>query len=85
MSSLDPKIIFFAVIGTVAALALRVVCGIIGDSRYMKYTIRSIKKIKAESEDIDFDFRKRGGINVFAMMLGVMAVEYLPSFIAMLL
>lgn len=85
ISSLDPKIIFFAVIGTVAALALRVVCGIIGDSRYMNYTIRSIKKIKAESEDIDFDFRKRGGINVIAMMLGVMAVEYLPSFIAMLL
>lgn len=85
ISSLDIKIIASAGIGIVIAIVLRIVCGIIGDGKYMKYTVRSIKSIKAKSEDKDYDFRKFGGINVIAMMLGLVAIEYLPSFIAMII
>ena len=52
---------------------------------YKCYTVASIKQIKAESDDIDFDFRKKGGVNLVAMMLGIMVIEYLPSIIAALI
>jgi len=46
--------------------------------------VEQIKRIKAESIDPDEEYRKKGGANLFLFLLGLLAVEYLPSFIVML-
>ena len=49
---------------------------------YKKHTISTIKEIKSNSDDIDYDFHKRGGISFIATLIGLFAVQYLPSIIA---
>lgn len=87
--SLLPKfngaIVIGAVISVVLELVVRIICGLFGDYLYKSYTIESIKKIRAESSDIDFDYRKKGGVNIFMFMVGVLAVQYLTQIIVMFL
>ena len=89
MNELLPKIgtavMVFAGIGVLCGLLIRLFTAMFADYNYKCYTVASIKQIKAESDDIDFDFRKKGGVNLVAMMLGIMVIEYLPSIIAALI
>ncbi len=73
-------VILFA-ISVVCTVLFQVLCGIFGDWLYRNHAIAKIKEIKAESEDIDTDYRKKGGVNIFAMLLGFLAVEYIPVII----
>jgi hypothetical protein len=50
-----------------------------GDYMYRDYTLSTIKKIKAESDDIAFEYRKRGGVNIFWFLLSTLVLQYLPS------
>lgn len=77
-------VIAFALIGMLLDLILRVVFGLFGDYFYKKYAVNQIKKLKAESIDLENDYRKKGGVNIFFFFLGTFAVEYLPSIIMML-
>ena len=38
--------------------------------------------MKEESEDIDYDYRKKGGTNFLLLILGVFAVQYTPGILA---
>lgn len=60
-------------------LIIRVVSAVMGDYLYRGYTISGVKYIRAESEDADKDYRKLGGISLWAMLLGMFAVQYIPS------
>lgn len=71
--------VFFA--ATVGKLILSVICGIFGDSLYRNYVIASVKKIKAESEDLALDMRRKGGVSIVAMALGFLITQYLPTII----
>ena len=44
--------------------------------------VESIKKIRRESEDMDEDYRRLGGVNIFLFLIGALAVQYLPAIIA---
>ena len=39
-------------------------------------------KIRRESEDMDEDYRRLGGVNIFLFLMGALAVQYLPAIIA---
>lgn len=75
--------IITAAAGAVLSLILRIVCGIFGDYLYKNHTVLSIRKIKASDEDIDNNYRRLGGVNLFLFVIGVMAVQYIPSIISM--
>lgn len=69
----------------VLQLALRLVCAISGDKIYRDYVIETVSEIKKESDDVDYDYRKKGGANFLLLLLGFFAVQYIPSIIASLL
>ena len=66
-------------------LIIRTVSALLGDYIYRNHTINSIKKIKAESEDIAFDYRKKGGVNLFWFLLATMVLQYFPSILMSML
>lgn len=67
--------------GFVLSIAVRILSALFGDYLYKQYAISSIKIIRAESEDMDYDYRQKGGVNIFLFLLGTMAVQYLPALI----
>lgn len=72
-----------AMISGILNIVLRVVCAVIGDYSYKNYTISSIKEIKSNSEDIEDDFHRKGGVSLISLILGIMAVQYLPAVLSM--
>ena len=83
ISDIGAAVMIFASLGFILNLAIRFVSGIFGDYFYKCYTIDTVKKIRAESEDMDYDYRKKGGVNIFMFLIGFMIVQYLPAIIAM--
>ena len=71
-----------AVIGLLLQLVLRIVIGAFGDLIYNRRVIAKVGEINRESEDKAEDYRKKGGISIFAGALGYFAVTYLPTIIA---
>lgn len=67
-----------AAAGLVLNLVLRILCGIFGDGIYRRYVISGVKKINAESQDADADYRRMGGVSLWALMIALLSVEYLP-------
>lgn len=76
-------IIAVTLIGFLLDLALRVLSAIFGDYMYKNYAVEKIKAIKAESEDIAYDFGKKGGVSLMLFILGALAVNYLPQIISL--
>ena len=85
MPEIDSNILILAALGSLLLLTLRIICGIFGDWFYRNHTVKSIREIKKNSEDIDFDYHKKGGVNTLLFMISFMALEYLPSIIMSLL
>ncbi len=81
--SLIGEIAFFsAFVATVLDLIIRVVMGVCGDFIYKKRVITTTAHIKRTSDDLMQDYRKKGGVNLFAAVLGYFAVSELPTIIA---
>ncbi len=78
-------ILALAVISSILELLLRVVFALYGDYFYKNYTITSIKKIRLESEDMDNDYRKKGGVSLLFFFLGIMLTQYIPAILVSLL
>ena len=85
MPEIDSNVLIFAALGSILLLTLRIICGVLGDWFYKKHTVKTIREIKKNSQDIDFDYRKKGGVNTLLFMISFMALEYLPSIIMSLL
>lgn len=85
MPQIDSNVLIFAVLGSLLLLTIRIICGVFGDWFYRQHVVKTIREIKSNSEDIDFDYRKKGGVNTLLFMLSFMALEYLPSIIMSLL
>ena len=83
LPQIGAAVMVFAALGFVFGIAIRVISAMFGDYMYKNYTIASIKKIRAESEDMDDDYRKMGGVNIFMFLIGFIAVQNLPAIIAM--
>ena len=74
-----------AVTGLILELGIRIYAALFSDYDYKKFVISSIKKIKTESDDIAFDFRKKGGLNPFLIVFGEMAIKFIGSLILSLI
>lgn len=74
-------VLIAALLGSLLNIALRIFVAIKGDVIYKKHAISTIAEIKKESEDIDEDMRKKGGISLIAMAIGFAASTYLPGFL----
>ncbi len=82
LPNISSTVIFVALIGSWISIALSLICALFGDYLYKSHTIRTIKEIKKESSDIEYDYRKKGGVNIIMFLLGTMAVNYIPSIIS---
>ena len=51
-------------------LVIMLISAMFGDYIYKNHTISTITKIKAESEDIEENIRKKGGVNLFLGIIG---------------
>lgn len=51
-------------------LVIMLISAMFGDYIYKNHTISTIAKIKAESEDIEENIRKKGGVNLFLGIIG---------------
>ena len=76
---------FLFVAGGLLFAALHIICGIFGDKLYRDHAIDTISRINKESEDIDLDYRKKGGTNFFLFAVGIFAVMDLPGILFTLL
>ena len=81
LPKMGAAVIAWLLAGFVLNIAVRILSALFGDYLYKQYAISSIKTIRAESEDMDYDYRKKGGVNIFLFLLGTMAVQYLPALI----
>lgn len=79
----EPNILFYGFIGSLLAIAIRVLTGIFGDWIYRKHVIQSVKDIKENGEDAETDYHKRGGVNIFLYFVGLVAVQYTVTYIFM--
>ena len=77
-------LIVLAFLGSLIDLGLRIFTGVFGDYFYKKHTIKTIKKIKSESSDIQSDYRKFGGVNFILFFLGMLAMQYIPLILSVL-
>lgn len=85
MDKFPQSVIYAAFIGGMLSLAISIVVGILGDYIYKKHAVNTIREIKETSEDKETDFRKKGGVNIFIFLIGVMAVQYIPAIIVSLI
>ena len=81
LPQISAQILVASLVGAAVNLVIRFIVAIFGDYFYKKYVVNSIRSIKAKSEDKAHDFRKKGGINLIAMLLGITAVNYIPAII----
>ena len=85
LPQIKTSIIIFSLLGSLFELTLRIVVAVFGDYIYKKHSLETIKNIKANGEDIGFEYRKRGGVNIFYFFLATLVLQYLSSFIMMFL
>ncbi len=79
------KFIILSAISSIITILVSIITAVLGDYLYKKHTISSIKKIRNESQDIDADYRKMGGVSVFLFLLIYFALSYLPSILLTLI
>ena len=86
LSAVSPSLLILAGLSLLFLLGLRLFGGLYGDYFYKNHVISSVSSIKRESEDIESDFRKKGGTNILLFSLSFFVLEYfLPGIIAMFL
>ena len=85
LPEINIAILLTAFVGSSISTALQILSGLFGDYLYRNHVINSIKDIKENSEDMEHDFRKKGGVNMLFFFLSYFAVQYIPIIIATLL
>lgn len=78
MIKMPKSILYVAFLGGLINIAISIVFGILGDWIYRKHALGKIKEIKAESEDAETDYRRKGGVNIFLFLVGFFAMQYIP-------
>lgn len=84
ISTFGAGVLAAAVIGAVLTGAIRIFSGFFADRLYRNHVIKKISEIKAKSEDVEFDFRRKGGVSFILLVVGLLVVNYLPSIIVAL-
>ena len=74
-------VLIFAVLCFVFTLLLRILLGVFGDYIYKRHTLATIKTMRAQSEDMDYDYQRLGGLNPVLFLVAFLALEAIPSII----
>lgn len=82
LPKIDKKILIFSLTAGVLDFALRLLSGLFADLLYRNYTVSSVSKIKKNSDDIEADMNKKGGINIGLMIVGVLGVSLIINILA---
>lgn len=69
-------------LGAVLDFTMRIVVAMLGDYWYREHVIDNIREIKETSDDIAEDFRRKGGVSLVMLLIGLAATHYLPQIIA---
>lgn len=69
-------------LGFLISIGVSIYAAVMADYMYKQHTIANIKKIRAESEDMDHDYRALGGVSIWGFALGILLIQYIPSIIA---
>ncbi len=85
IDKIPQSVVYVAFLGSAIGIALSVLSGIFADYTYKKHTVETINEIKQQSEQKEADFRKKGGVNVFMFLIGIMALQYIPMIIVNLI
>lgn len=85
LPEIGTTVIAIALLGSFFNLGLKIICAMYADYIYKKHTVSSVKTIKAESDDIENDYRKKGGVNFIWFFLSAMLIQYIPNIIAVFL
>ncbi len=79
LPQIDVSAIIFAFVGFFADIIIRLFSGMYGDYMYKSHTVAQIKKIKSQSDDIDYSYRKNGGVNIFNFFIATLILQYVPT------
>ncbi len=82
LEQIGPAVILASFLGMCISLAIRIICALLGDYWYKNHTISTIKQLKKESSDLETDYRKKGGVNIFLFFIGYIAIQYIPIIIS---
>ena len=82
LPSIGSSILLIFGLGLIFNLIIRVISGMFGDYIYKNHVISTLKEINQTSEDAEYDYRKKGGVNIFMFFIGTMLVQNIPSIIA---
>lgn len=74
--------LYSAFIASIIDLIIRIILGIFGDYIYKNRVVIKVAEIKKAQTDSFEEFYKKGGVNIFAAILGYFAVAELPTIIA---
>lgn len=74
--------ILAGIISVVLELIVGILIAMFGDLIYRKHVINKVKEINSNSTDKINDYRKKGGVSIFASLGIYIAVSYLPTIIA---
>ncbi len=85
LQEIGPAIFIVAFLGSSLSIVIQILSGLFGDYMYKNHVIKSIKEIKKDSEDIEYDLQKKGGSNMILFFLSALALQYLPYIIESLL
>lgn len=76
---------------TVCMAVFSLCCGIFGNTAYRKYCVKSIKEAGVSAQEGPqrefyriMDLRKKGGVNVFAPIIGILSYEVLMTLVSVL-
>ncbi|MBO5232529.1 MAG: DUF2628 domain-containing protein [Clostridia bacterium] len=80
--------IYLALAGGIAEIVIRIIAGFKGDRIYRKAAIADVKRVKAkenESEEpLNLQLAKKGGVNIFAGLIGLFALDFILEWIGAL-
>lgn len=79
MGQINTSTLLLQSIGTALTLIINTFCALFGDYIYKNHTISAIKKIKKHSDDVTFEYRRQGGVNLLWFFIALMVIQNLPS------
>ena len=85
LPEIDGAIIILAFIGLLLSIFLNFFFALFGDYIYKNHSIKTIKKIKTESEDSAADYRKKGGMSFTWFLLSYLIIDCVLSILMMFL
>lgn len=85
LPEINTAVLLVAVVGSALSIGVQIVSAMYADYMYKKHTVDTVKSIKADSEDIESDFRKKGGVNFIWFFISAMLIQYIPNIIVIFL